>query len=70
MIPQISESRALLVNEISSEIIGLFKQKEQLGKDQTIQKEEQKFSEIEKEVLDSLSPEKRERISKKRQWTK
>jgi len=51
------------VHKVSGEIVGLFQQKKQLETDQKTQEEEQKFSEIEKNVLASLSKAEQKRIA-------
>jgi len=53
----------LQVHKVSGEIVGLFQQKKQLETDQKTQEEEQKFSEIEKNVLASLSKAEQKRIA-------
>ena len=59
----IQEELALQVHKVSGEIVGLFQQKKQLETDQKTQEEEQKFSEIEKNVLASLSKAEQKRIA-------
>jgi hypothetical protein len=46
----------------ATEILELFQQKKNLKADQRLKEEKQKFLEIEKRVLASLSPAKREKI--------
>jgi len=52
----------LEVNKISGEILDLFEKKKQIKIDKKTEEENQKFSVIEKRVLDSLSPAKIKRV--------